>query len=130
MARSDSRPLPTLRDVAFTLQAGREAHEERLALVATSLQDLTKALERYFAGHAQSIIEGSLPSLGQWGFLPERTTRFIASSLLGGVWTTWHACGRKGLMFPGNSFTSGPDLPTFAAHLSLCARTPLAALWA
>ena len=67
MARSNSRPLPTLRDVAFTLQAGREAHEERLALVATSLQDLTKALEQYLAGHAQSLIEGSLPSLGQSG---------------------------------------------------------------
>ncbi|MCU0685209.1 MAG: SDR family NAD(P)-dependent oxidoreductase [Polyangiaceae bacterium] len=45
-----------LRDVAYTLQIGRDAMDERLAFVATSYADAEKTLQRFADGEAQ--IEG------------------------------------------------------------------------
>jgi polyketide synthase PksN len=51
-------PIPTapgqkLQDLAYTLQVGREAMEERLALQVSSLADLEEKLARYFCDLAQ-----------------------------------------------------------------------------
>src|SRR5690606_991847 len=43
---------PALRDIACTLQSGREALESRLAVVAESVEDLIERLEDYLAGRA------------------------------------------------------------------------------
>ncbi|MCG6894417.1 MAG: SDR family NAD(P)-dependent oxidoreductase, partial [Desulfobacteraceae bacterium] len=43
-------PNPSLADIAYTLQTGRDAMEERLALVAGSLDDLRDTLFRYVNG--------------------------------------------------------------------------------
>jgi len=40
---------PGLRDVAYTLQSGRDVFEERLAIVATSIEELTGRLEAFVA---------------------------------------------------------------------------------
>ncbi|MGK3983835.1 beta-ketoacyl synthase N-terminal-like domain-containing protein [Sorangium sp. So ce136] len=52
------RPLTDadLADVAYTLQVGREAMEERLALTVTSVQELEEKLTRFISG--RSDIEG------------------------------------------------------------------------
>lgn len=42
---AESLPLPRLRDLAYTLQVGREAMDERLGFVASSLQDLWEKLQ-------------------------------------------------------------------------------------
>ena len=51
---STRQPVPAasydLRDVAYTLRVGRQAHRERLALVAGSLEDLGTKLRRFCAG--------------------------------------------------------------------------------
>jgi len=44
--RATQRP-ETLRDVAYTLQIGREAMEERLALVAENIDDVTSGLRAF-----------------------------------------------------------------------------------
>ena len=41
---------PELSDIAYTLQMGREAWEERLGFIATSKNELTKKLEKFLAG--------------------------------------------------------------------------------
>jgi acyl transferase domain-containing protein/acyl carrier protein len=45
-----------LEDIAYTLQTGREAMEERLALVVTNLQDLHEKLSRF--GEGKANVEG------------------------------------------------------------------------
>ncbi len=42
----------SLRDIAFTLQVGREAMEERLALIVSSVEELVEKLGRFLAGEA------------------------------------------------------------------------------
>ncbi len=50
LARRLAQEPPTLRDVAYTLQVGRDAAEHRLAVVVESGADLIKALEQFLAG--------------------------------------------------------------------------------
>ncbi|WP_325034998.1 SDR family NAD(P)-dependent oxidoreductase [Bacillus paralicheniformis] len=46
----------SLADVAYTLQVGREAMEERLAMVVDSVDELAEKLEEYVSGH--QVVEG------------------------------------------------------------------------
>ncbi|AJT61929.2 hypothetical protein T261_0238 [Streptomyces lydicus] len=48
-ARRDGR-APDLADLAFTLQTGREAMEQRLGFVAGSIDDVLRTLDRFLAG--------------------------------------------------------------------------------
>nr|WPS70483.1 PKS [Kitasatospora cystarginea] len=52
-ARRDAR-TPDLADLAFTLQVGREAMEQRLGFVAGSIEDVLGVLGRFLAGDARS----------------------------------------------------------------------------
>nr|ASA76631.1 polyketide synthase [Pyxidicoccus sp. MCy9557] len=47
---ADGAEAPTLADVAYTLQTGREAMGERLAIVATRVDEAIEALTRFAAG--------------------------------------------------------------------------------
>jgi acyl transferase domain-containing protein len=47
---SDTAPPPSLRDIAYTLQTGREPMAERLAVIATSNGELLDRLERFCRG--------------------------------------------------------------------------------
>ncbi|WP_223148939.1 SDR family NAD(P)-dependent oxidoreductase [Aquimarina sp. RZ0] len=49
-----------LHDIAYTLQVGREAMEERLAFVVTSLEELTTRLENYKAGELSAVYTGNI----------------------------------------------------------------------
>ncbi|HEX6101023.1 MAG TPA: SDR family NAD(P)-dependent oxidoreductase [Thermoanaerobaculia bacterium] len=49
LLRQEPRSLP-LHDVAYTLQVGRQAMDERLGFVAASVEDLTRKLEAWLAG--------------------------------------------------------------------------------
>src|SRR5262249_51405192 len=53
--RASSQPIE-LADVAYTLQVGREAMEERLGLVVSSVDQLAEKLTAYIAG--EKNIEG------------------------------------------------------------------------
>nr|WP_243146694.1 SDR family NAD(P)-dependent oxidoreductase [Scytonema sp. UIC 10036] len=44
---------PSLQSIAYTLQVGREAMEERLALIASSLEELREKLLQYYQGLAE-----------------------------------------------------------------------------
>ena len=50
LVRHDAADAPSLEDVAYTLQIGREAMEERCAFVVASLQDLRTRLAAFAAG--------------------------------------------------------------------------------
>ncbi len=59
----DLRPLtPRLEDVAYTLQVGREAMSERLAMVVKSREELTDKLMQYQAGteNIPSVYRGNI----------------------------------------------------------------------
>ncbi|MGB8190762.1 MAG: SDR family NAD(P)-dependent oxidoreductase, partial [Chitinophagaceae bacterium] len=50
-----------IHDIAYTLQTGREAMEERLGLVAGNLEELTRSLNTYLEGkEAANIFTGSI----------------------------------------------------------------------
>ncbi|MFE9722738.1 SDR family NAD(P)-dependent oxidoreductase [Streptomyces sp. NPDC005794] len=57
----------TLTDVAYTLQVGREAREERLGVVASSVPDLVERLGRFLAGEfaGGEIVRGSVAGSAQ-----------------------------------------------------------------
>lgn len=52
-------PLPSLADVAYTLQVGREPLRERLAIVAGSVAEAVRALDGYLGGDADAVLRGS-----------------------------------------------------------------------
>ncbi len=59
----DLRPLtPRLQDVAYTLQVGREAMEERLGLIVKSIDELLKKLEGFLAnqGDVENLYRGQI----------------------------------------------------------------------
>ncbi|WP_372156758.1 SDR family NAD(P)-dependent oxidoreductase [Xanthomonas campestris pv. fici] len=49
----DGAGMPSLADIAYTLQVGREPMDARLAIVADSLEALAGKLRDYLAGHAE-----------------------------------------------------------------------------
>ncbi|QXW42462.1 hypothetical protein KXJ78_27080 (plasmid) [Klebsiella grimontii] len=52
----------SLQEVAYTLQVGREAMEERLALIATSIEEVINKLEQFIAGKEENeqVYKGNL----------------------------------------------------------------------
>ena len=64
---SSAGPLATLREVAYTLQVGREAMEERLGFVATSIQELTGKLSDFVegAGELEGLYRGRVSRDGK-----------------------------------------------------------------
>ncbi|MBP2336642.1 acyl transferase domain-containing protein/acyl carrier protein [Saccharothrix coeruleofusca] len=55
---------PALDDIAFTLQAGREALRERLAAVVRDRAEFRDRLRRFLAGEAGAVVRGRAPSAG------------------------------------------------------------------
>nr|WP_229521463.1 SDR family NAD(P)-dependent oxidoreductase [Paenibacillus monticola] len=57
--------IPAIADIAFTLQIGREAMEERLAFIATTPQELQELLGKWLAGeeHTSVLFRGTVRSL-------------------------------------------------------------------
>jgi acyl transferase domain-containing protein/thioesterase domain-containing protein/acyl carrier protein/SAM-dependent methyltransferase len=53
-----ARRMPRLCDIAFTLQTGREALPDRLAVVVGGIEELRSALQDYLHGEADSVLRG------------------------------------------------------------------------
>ena len=62
VAHLHQHPAQSLADIAFTLQAGREPMQERLAILARSREELLKGLQDFLADPAQSRIQSLLPA--------------------------------------------------------------------
>lgn len=63
VAESEEAPSNDFADVAFTLQTGREAMDERLTIIADDPAGLCRSLEAWLAGQsAEGVVEGSLSS--------------------------------------------------------------------
>lgn len=56
---SGQLPQPSLADIAYTLQVGREPLRERLAIVAGTITEVVAALERYLGDDAGAVLLGS-----------------------------------------------------------------------
>lgn len=103
---SDSHLL----DMAYTLQVGREGMEERIAVVAESIQDLQAKLTRYLTGHndidglyrgqmkpgkEQQSIEEADSSMEK--LVLERNFRSIAMIWVQGLRVDWNTLYRNGV---------------------------------
>ena len=97
-ATVESRDQIRLEDVAFTLQVGREAMEERLAIVTSSFDDLVRKLNAFMdAKQSAGIFRGSVkPQHGGFSLLDDspEAAEFIRATLanrrldrLAGFWT-------------------------------------------
>ena len=65
-AESSPEPVPSLREIAFTLHVGRRHLGERLALIVTSLAELSQELRVHLRGEASTAVLAApdLPPLG------------------------------------------------------------------
>ncbi|MDQ0059019.1 type I polyketide synthase [Paenibacillus harenae] len=71
----------SLADLAYTLQTGREAMDERLAVVASSIEELTKKLSAYVQDRAdeRAVLRGNITGQTRLSFLDgEAGKQFIA----------------------------------------------------
>lgn len=73
-----------LADLAWTLQVGREAMKQRLALVVSSLDELQRRLESWLAGDPSTVLTGrAAASQGQAaGSLAEQAQQWVAGASL------------------------------------------------
>ena len=73
IADDDTEATPSLQDIAYTLQVGREAMEERCALVAHSLVDLEARLRAFAAERtpADMHVGSSLSRAGKLAFISQ-----------------------------------------------------------
>jgi acyl transferase domain-containing protein/acyl carrier protein/trans-aconitate methyltransferase len=100
-------PTCSLSDVAYTLQIGREAMDERLAIIVTSLKDLQEKLNSYlkkeqiipglFSGRAKSKREGAVPDLSDedlvhllTNWIQKREFEKIVKAWTGGMTVNWN----------------------------------------
>jgi len=109
-------------DLAYTLQTGREALTERLAVVVSTIEELCSSLERYLDGDPSAVYQGSQPEDSELAQLLEgEAGRAFLERLhenhdlsrcarlwVSGVeidWTVWH-CGRsvRRVPLPGYPF--------------------------
>ena len=97
------------RRMAYTLQVGREAMDERLALIVNALEELERKLDAFVAeagmGHGWTTSSAAKSSTGKTPWLPlEWTRRCKRLSRVG--WTDartlgcWN-CGSNGLSIDG-----------------------------
>jgi acyl transferase domain-containing protein len=121
--RAASTDAPRLRDVAYTLQVGREAMEERLALAASDLADLAERLIRLGeGGEAEGVARGSVrPGKNASPFLIEGNAGremlrvLIAENSLdklGQLWVSGAAIDWR--LLHGESRPARIPLPTYA----------------
>ncbi|MGZ8250489.1 MAG: beta-ketoacyl synthase N-terminal-like domain-containing protein, partial [Methylomagnum sp.] len=122
-ARAASPDAPRLRDVAYTLQVGREAMEERLALAASDLADLAERLIRLGeGGEVEGVARGSVrPGKNASPFLIEGNAGremlrvLIAENSLnqlGQLWVSGAAIDWR--LLHGESRPARIPLPTYA----------------
>src|SRR5438105_15660634 len=56
----ESNPCANLFDIAYTLQVGREAMEERLAIVSNDKEELATQLAGYLNGKEANVLTGNI----------------------------------------------------------------------
>ncbi|MFC4104096.1 SDR family NAD(P)-dependent oxidoreductase [Paenibacillus xanthanilyticus] len=95
LAALGSLPEDRLADAAYTLQTGREAMEERLAIVAGSVSELAARLSGYLEGQAEGVFRGSARRAAQRQPEAEGMTyepadlELLAASWVRGTETDW-----------------------------------------
>ncbi len=86
-----------LRDIAFTLQVGREAMQHRLCFVANSLDDLAEKLRRFLANELADLSVGRVVAVVDQAAMPSgRALDAVAAFWVrGGVveWAEFHGAG-------------------------------------
>ncbi|MFM7532345.1 MAG: SDR family NAD(P)-dependent oxidoreductase, partial [Rubrivivax sp.] len=93
-----SRPGLELQDIAYTLQVGREAMEERLGVVATSVQELSEKLQAHLDGRSdvEDLYRGqvkrnkeALGSLNADGDMAQIVATWVAKGKHGQLLDLW-----------------------------------------
>ncbi|NVD98021.1 non-ribosomal peptide synthetase [Massilia sp. BJB1822] len=107
-------PAMRLADLAYTLQTGREAMEERLALVADSLDDLRSRLAAYLRGDMNAIYRGqhkrgkdAIASFGEDEDLAQTIDAWLKKGKFDKVLELWV----KGLAFDWNTLYQPENKP-------------------
>ncbi|MFB9326110.1 SDR family NAD(P)-dependent oxidoreductase [Paenibacillus aurantiacus] len=111
LAALNDLPQDRLADVAYTLQTGREAMEERLAIVAGSASELARGLSLYLDGKLEvdGIYRGSARRGGQLQSASERTSvasadlALLAASWVRGIeadWASLYEANRRPVRIP------------------------------
>ncbi len=102
-------PVVDLQSLAYTLQAGREAMDERLVFVVTSIKELVEKLGAYLAGEQeiedfyQGEVKGNKETLGVFATneeLQEAIEKWIQRRKLSNILDLWV----KGLVLDWNKF--------------------------
>ncbi|WP_319772093.1 non-ribosomal peptide synthetase [Breoghania sp.] len=133
----DERDLPR---IAFTLQEGREAFEERLAIIAGSLQSLKEGLDHALRGEASETTFRARAAKPGARLASSETLRDIAAGWVMGAAVDWQAL-RKGpkprpISLPGYPFAEEVHwLPVMegapaCAAAPACPKEPLPLLYA
>ena len=88
-------PVPTLRDLAYTLQVGREAMQQRLGFTASSLQELADKLDRFLKSDTAGLHVGRarLGSETRLSATSQRPDELLAGWIAGATvdWQSLHA---------------------------------------
>jgi acyl transferase domain-containing protein/tryptophanase/pimeloyl-ACP methyl ester carboxylesterase len=115
---TDALTLPSLRDVAFTLQAGRRALEFRLALIVSSMDALRVALRRFLdegrigdAGYVGQPAAESGPAPECVGLFRAGRLREVAERWASGAAVEWQACYSAARARPRRVSLPGTPLP-------------------
>ncbi len=109
---------PTLQDIAYTLQVGKEAMEERCALVVASLAELDAQLRAFSAGQTPRGMQvgSSLSRAGKLAFIGQ--DRGLQAVLI-------DACLREGKLDKlAELWVDGVDLPWTELHPAEASRGP------
>lgn len=107
--RRETPDAAVLADVAYTLQIGRRAHEERFAAVAKDAADLLRRLENPTAGQRGSVGESAPPAREAEvaAAIRSRDLAALARLWVLGAQVSWrelHRDGRRRVSLPGYPF--------------------------
>ncbi|ASZ12601.1 non-ribosomal peptide synthetase [Chitinophaga sp. MD30] len=126
LAHLRDNPATALHDVAYTLQVGREALEERIALLATDTASLLEQLEDYLADKVTDIFTGNA-SKAETNFLLEGNAgkAFIATATKDKEWHSLMQLWVKGItidwqLLYTNGHPSRISLPAYPFAKEVC----------
>jgi amino acid adenylation domain-containing protein len=91
----EAHPQTNLYDLAYTLQIGREAMDERLAFIADSIEDLLVQLTQYHQGETANSIAGNIRK--EEAAVEGNDARTIAQAWVRGMATDWNLLYQQGL---------------------------------
>jgi amino acid adenylation domain-containing protein len=111
---SDDQEIPSLADIAFTLQVGREALAERLAFVVASREELQEKLQAWLTG---TEVAGIFSGRGQTTNNPSLKNDFVRSMIdqgkleeISALWASGKAIDWE--LLPRNRYRQRVSLPT------------------